>query len=112
MHPKRHWLGLGFPEELREDVGALTRRLRPQLGAAWINYTPESCDRDTVDVLVDEALRLARADSERTSTSDAPAPVAQNANPGSARDRTDLVLLLDVIRAFKRHELLVVNPPA
>lgn len=104
LHPKYHWLGLGFPEELREDVAALTTWLRPQLGAAWINYTPESCDRDTVDLLVDEALRRARG-SDGSSTTDVPTPVAQDLEPTSMRDQMDLTLLLNVLRAFKRHEL-------
>jgi hypothetical protein len=105
-HPKYHWLALGFPEQLRSDVDALTSRVRPQQGAAWFNYSPGSCDRDTVDLLVDEALRLARTGTEQRPNQTLPAHGAERRDPDSerARDEVDLTLLLDVIRAFKRHE--------
>jgi hypothetical protein len=103
-HPKYHWLGLGFPEQLRSEVDVLTTRVRPQQGAAWINYSPDLCDRETVDLLVEEALRLAQADSVQGPKG---SPTAQGPERGGAaepRDEFDLALILDVIRAFKRHE--------
>lgn len=108
-HPKYHWLGLGFPDHLREDVAALTTKLRAQQGAAWISYTPESCDRDTIDLLIEEALSPAQTGSSTSAsghagTTEASAAAPEESDPAKARDRNDLALILDVIRAFKRHE--------
>ena len=58
-HPKRRHLALGFHDSLRADVEALTHALRDQRGAAWLNFKPGLCDRDTIEILCDKGLRAA-----------------------------------------------------
>ncbi len=55
--PKLHWLGLGFPDQMREDVRTSTHALRAQQGLAWFNWSPDSsCDRAAVSGLVRRSL--------------------------------------------------------
>jgi hypothetical protein len=54
--PKLHWIGLGFPGEMREDVRSSTKALRPQQGLAWFSWSPDSCDRGVVAGLVQRSL--------------------------------------------------------
>ncbi len=55
--PKLHWLGLGFPDQMREDVRTSPCALRAQQGLAWFNWTPDtSCDRGVVTGLVRRSL--------------------------------------------------------
>jgi hypothetical protein len=59
VHPKLNHLGLGFPDAMRADVESLVG-VRAQKGAAWFNYSEEFGDVDTLELLIDESVRLAR----------------------------------------------------
>jgi hypothetical protein len=108
VHPKLRYIALGFPDRLRADVEALTHALRPQKGAAWLNYGPGLCDRDTIEILVDKSLRaVSRKVSAPSRAGRAQTPASPPSVSGSrlARDdEADLALILAVLRAFKAHE--------
>jgi hypothetical protein len=126
-HPKQSHLALGFPDTMRADVATLTGLLRDQRRTAWVNWTPDALDRDTVEDLLNRAVHDAtaglasspEAHGSDQAPSDAPAhpdagardgaPVQrQGAAPASselsAADAADLRLLLAVLRAFAEHE--------
>ena len=55
--PKLHWLGLGFPDQMREVVRTSPCALRRQQGLAWFNWAPDSaCDRAAVTGLIRRSL--------------------------------------------------------
>ena len=104
--PKRQHLALGFPERLRADVQEMTGALREQRSAAWFHYRPDSCDRDTVELLLDMALRTA-TDSSGPAGRDQP-EIASGVPSGpldrrEQQDEADLALVLDLVRAFAEH---------
>lgn len=94
-HPKRRYLCLGFPDALRPEVQALTQAVRPQGGAAWLNYAPGLCDRDTVEALVDASLHFPHGETAGRVV------IESRSQPG---ERADLTLLLTIVRGFKAHE--------
>ena len=103
LHPKRNHVALGFPDDLRGEVDTLTGALRAQRGGAWLNYSPEVCDRETVQMLVAKSIST----PEATGSTEVAAPtVTATGSPAPARNRGDaaeLQLLLDVLRAFRRY---------
>jgi len=113
-HPKRRHLALGFHDSLRADVEALTHALRDQRGAAWLNFKPGLCDRDTIEILCDKGLRAATLDLAGQPVEDRPeVPPIAGSRPGPTTvrdDDADLSLILTVLRAFKAHEVATGAP--
>lgn len=103
LHPKRNHVALGFPDDLRGDVETLTGALRAQRGGAWLNYSPDVCDRETIQMLLAKSIST----SEATASTEVTAPTgAATGSPTPARNRedaADLQLVLDVLRAFRRY---------
>jgi hypothetical protein len=103
LHPKRTYLALGFPDDLRDDVDTLTGALRAQRGAAWLNYTSDVCDRETVQMLIGKAVSI----RQHAPPAKGPTRTGAVARPGGMvgirDDDRDLQLLLDVLRAFHRY---------
>lgn len=96
LHPKKHHLGVAFPDALRADVAALTGALREQRRAAWVSYAPDTVDRASLELLLQRAV-------------DDASPSRTGAGPGGARrpgrdDETDLKLVLSVVRAIARYQ--------
>ena len=103
LHPKRNHVALGLPNDLRGEVDTLTGALRDQRGDAWLNYDPEVCDRETVQMLL--AKSISTREVSRSTEVAAPT-VTATGSPAPARSRDDaaeLQLLLDVLRAFRRY---------
>jgi hypothetical protein len=103
LHPKRTHLALGFPDDLRDDVDTLTGALRAQRGAAWLNYTSEVCDRETVQMLIGKAVSIRQHAPPARGPTRAGAVARSGGTVGIRDDDRDLQLLLDVLRAFHRY---------
>ncbi|HET6911156.1 MAG TPA: hypothetical protein VFH54_17640 [Mycobacteriales bacterium] len=97
-HPKARHIALGLPDRMREEVHELTGALRRQRLAAWFNYSPDSCDRDTVELLISVSVDPGDGHVAK--------PSRQGAAPTTAfrNDEADLGLVLNVLHAFRRHE--------
>lgn len=104
LHPKQHHLAVGLPMALRADVEALTGALRAQQDASWFNYTPQTCDRETLEALLDKSLQLSTAVKNQPSGTTGEAGVAQDS------DEADLTLILAVLNAFREHERATGKP--
>lgn len=109
VHPKLKHLGLGLPDTLRADVHALTAGLRSQRGHAWVNYGPASLDRETVELLLDLAVRQAvphepKEPARLPRPEDAAAAPPANSRHQGRDDEADLELILSLVRAFQRHQ--------
>ena len=57
--PKLHFLGLGFPRDMREDVRASPFVLRMPASIAWLTWATEADDRSSVEQLLRRSLQLA-----------------------------------------------------
>lgn len=100
LHPKRHRLGVGLPDTMREDVHLSTGRLRKMRGDAWFDYSPTACDRETVEALIDLSFSRLQVDRPTAAITDVPPAAAD----GGVSDAHDLELLLGLVNAFVAHE--------
>lgn len=117
VDPKRSYIGVNLPEELRGEAEALNQVVATRPGRPWVRYDADLCDRDTIEALVNRALvviadtasagQSVPRDLRSGSRAIEPRRISQSNGPD---DHQDLILILAVVQAAKAHQVATGAP--